>query len=151
MAGEDPTGGFVAAEVREQLRTAMTVGLPNVVAQRPTFRFTPTKTYASADTAGRPWDWTAAPTATDPDPVREPVQVPCAFEVGGQAVEYRALGALNPSEVTLTLLDEDWAQVEGFTEVDLGGNAYIFDHVDPPLALFDMDVMQVVVRARDES
>lgn len=147
MAGEDPTGNFVADEFRENIRSAMRMGLPVDVAMRPTFYFPNDDTYALAARSGRPWDWTASPVENDPD--KAPIQVPCAVEVNGSEIEMTQLGTINPQRALLTILDLDYAKVKGFTEVHISGAVYRYSKLVQAIGLFDTTTYQVEVIARD--
>lgn len=145
---------FPAAEFRREIRATMAMGLPNAVAARPTFRWDPRRTYATASSTGVPFDLSAAPLSVEQLP---DVQVPCAVEyldAAGQPIE-TPVGNFHPDRARLTLLDLDWRRlvVDGrrFDEVVLDGTPYRWDKALPTVALFDVDVHQVVVAARDES
>lgn len=147
MAGADPTGSFNAAETRATLRATMAMGLPNAVAMRPTFYFPNDDTFAQASMSGKPWDWTAAVVENDPD--RAPVQVPCAIEVDGTAVNLNAIGNFNPQRAVLTILDVDYAKVRGFSEVKMKGAVYRYSKLIDVIGLYDMDTYLIEVVARD--
>ena len=148
MAGSNPA--FDAGAFRTAIRDAMNMGLPANVSERATFKWNVERTFNTADPAGNPYDWgtTPATTTTHPD-----VQIPVAVEYTSRASESgaNAIGQFDPSRVTLTILDEDYALVEGANEVLLGGNSYLVRYVAPPLGLFEVTVYQVFAEARDES
>lgn len=147
MAEPDPTGEFDAAETRAELQETMVMGLPGAIAMRPTFYFPTDDTFAKASLSGAPWDWTASPLENDPD--RAPVRVPCAVEVDGAAIDFTAIGQINPQRAVLTILDVDWAKVQGFHEMTMAGSTYRYSKLIQVIGLFDMDVYLVEVEARD--
>lgn len=114
MAGVIP--GFDAVGFRTGIRLAMTMSLPNDPLRQPRFviagALTPSPTH---DSEGVPWDIEqdmAAPTDTG-------VRVPCAIQWTERSEDTRMFGPLQPGQVEITLLDEEYAQVEGFTYVEL--------------------------------
>lgn len=150
MAGSDPR--FDANAFRTNIRFAMTMGLPNTVAERATFRWTVVRTFAKDDASGAPLDWgtTATTTVTNPD-----VQVECAVEFGVAAAENTNVGTFDTSRAVITVLDEEFALLTVNNvladRVLLGGNTYEVDYVGPPLGLFDVTVYQIYCKAPDES
>lgn len=150
MAGSDPR--FDADAFRTNIRFAMTMGLPNTVAERATFRWTVVRTFAKDDAAGNPYNWesTATTTVANPD-----VQVECAVEFGNGGTDNTNVGTFDAGLVTITVLDEEFALLTvGNVMADkvlLGGNTYDIDFVGPPLGLFDVTVYQIYCKAPDES
>lgn len=109
--------GFDADAFRAGIRTAMLMGLPVEEARQPQFV---TITAAaqidtSADANGVPWDPTAIPVPS----VTVKQRVVCALDwkTPGPVVEH--FGERQPSVVVITLLDEEYAQIEGFTYVNI--------------------------------
>jgi len=150
----DPTGGFDPVEFKAAIRGAMTMGIPNLVDDRPTFRFTEVRVFANHDNEGSPFDWEVVP--VEPLPGFEPkpaVQVLCAIEsIGqGEASEGTNIGTFDMNRARLYLFAEEWALVEDFTTVLLSGTEYIRVKELPILALFEVDVHVVEIHARDES
>jgi hypothetical protein len=148
MAGTD--AGFDATEFRDAIRFAMRMGAPEDPSERATFRWTKQQTFAVADVGGSTYDWSATPASTTQHP---DVQVDVAVEFSARPAATRdeAAGQFDESRVTLTLLDEDYANVRGASEVILGGNTYNIDFVGPPMGLFEVTVYSVFCTARDES
>lgn len=152
MAGR--SGDFPAAEFRREIRSAMMMGLPNAATARPTFRWDERPSYASGSSSGVPFNLAEAPVTTA---TLAEVQVPVAVELldaGGAAVE-TPVANFHADAARLTFLDVDWAKVvvddRPFDTVLLDGNVYHYDKQLPTGALFDVDVIQVLVVARDES
>lgn len=146
---------FDAAAFRAEIRATMMMGLPVDEAARPTFSFPHDVVYENEDTGGDPFDWTAPVAAagggggtTGPRP---PVQVPCALEEAGGSEYETGLGIINEDEILLTVLDVDHALIDGFDEVEIGGNTYRYTKELPPRGLWDVTIHQIVVTARDES
>jgi hypothetical protein len=146
----DPNLAFDPVEFRTNIRAAMVMGTPNMVADRPTFHFVDTRVYAGADLEGSPFDWEATATGEAPP---EPVQVACAVEsIGqGEASEGTNIGTFDMNRARLYILDEDWAAVQDFVTVWLSGSEYIRVKQLPILTLFEVDVHCVEIHARDES
>ena len=154
MAGTtDPrASGFDAATFRDSIQFAMNMGLPETTSERVTFRWTPEKDWRIEDPGGNPYDYssTNAPTNTV---APADVQVDAAVEFvtrttlsGGTAI-----GEFNTPRAVITLLDVDYAQIEGADKVLLGGNTYYVDFVAPPMGLFDVTIYQIHCSAGDES
>lgn len=142
--------GFDADLFRESIRAAMTMGLPNTVSERATFRWHPQRTFAKSDPTGKPYDLSAAPVS---DTTPEDVQIPCAVEFSARPAGSMetALGEFDTSRVIITLLDVDMPLISGADEVILGGNTYDIQFLGPPIGLFDVTVYQLFAIARDES
>jgi len=129
----------------------MIMGLPSNVSERATFRWPTNRTYTIADPAQNPYDWTETPLT---ETHHADVQIPVAVEFTSRTSQGGSndIGTqFDTSRVVLTVLDEDYAQVEGATEVLLGGNTYLIQFVAPPMGLFEVTVFQVYCEARDES
>ncbi len=108
--------GFDADAFRTGIRTAMLLGLPDDPERRPQFvTEMDAPLSVDMDELGVPWDPSGTPA---PAPDLE-TRVLCAIEwLGGSPVEER-FGSRQPSVVHLTLLDQEYAQIEGFTYVRL--------------------------------
>lgn len=142
--------GFNPAEFRDAIKFAMHMGLPEDTQERATFIWTPQKTYSRTDAAGRPLRWTDTPVT---NVTHEDVQVDVAveFQRYSSGEGQTSLGDFHTTSVTLTVLDEDFALIEGADKVLLGGNTYTIEYVAPPVGLFDVTVYQIYLRAEDES
>lgn len=142
------TSDFSADEFRSGIRAAMNMGLPENEADRATFLWTTTRTFSAADSSGTPFDFTEEPIKTVK---KDPVQVPVAVEFTGRGSSGGTpVGTFHTPRVTITVLDEDYAQIEGADEVKLGGNTYAIDFVAPPIGLFEVTVYQLYCRAVSE-
>ena len=133
-------------DLRETLRQTMVMGMPPVVAERPTFYFDGEKTYADADTEGSPWDWTDTPT-TDTSDV--PLQVLCAYEffspLGRQGAFLTEVGEFNPTTVILTMFEDEFVVVQGFTYMTIGPSdqRWYFRFYKPAIGLNDLTVYEI--------
>jgi hypothetical protein len=147
MAGQLP--GFNAGAVRAGLRTAMGVGLPVEVEDRPTFYFPRQAAGAqpAGDAGGTPWE----PNARQQLAPARHVQVPCATEYVDNAGKIENFGVMVPSKVVLTLLDEDYVQIKGFAFVVIGGNKFFYQRTQPPLGLVSVGVYLVHCTAEDNT
>jgi hypothetical protein len=100
------------------------MGLPEPIAERPTFYFPATETWPPGtikDTEGRPIDPRIKATATKKDPV----QVPCAVEFSTDQSNQEGLtGTRWDGRALLTFLDEDYVKVKDAIEVKLAGRVY---------------------------
>jgi hypothetical protein len=56
-----------------------------------------------------------------------------------------------PTRISITLLDEDYQRVRGFHFVVAGGDKYIYEKTEPPVALGSIDVWTVWAQSEDES
>lgn len=136
-----PTG-----DVRTALRGAMVMGTPQTEAERPTFYFEGEKTFDDADLEGSPWDWTDAPTT---DTGADPVQVLCAYEffspLGRQGSFLTEVGEFNPTTVVLTMFEDEFADVYGFTYMTIGPSdqRWYFRFFKPAVSLNDLTVYQI--------
>ena len=149
MASDPQIDGFDPDEVRDGLRLAMAVGLPAEVADQPVFVFPPTPVDTGDDTDGNgvPFDWRAGRAAAGAPTT---FQVPCAIEyIDGQG-KIENFGLMAPTRLLLTLLDEDYALIKGFSYVVIAGNQYFYAKTRPPLGLVSVGVWQVEVRTDDE-
>lgn len=148
----DPrAAAFKAASFRDAIRFAMTMGLPDAVDQRVTFQWSTKKTFSVPDPAGNPYSWSDTPTkVVTHDDVQVPVAVQFKARATGSA-DGTPFGAVENPQLILTLLDEDYAQVEGADLVVADGSTYIVDFIKPPDGLFDVTIYTIYCKAQDES
>ena len=147
MAGPDPDAVFDADSFRESLRFAMTMGLPEPVDLRPTFHFPKvTTSVAPADPGGLPWDH-AAP-VVEPSPVASK-QVVCLVEPEGGGTGYTNVGKFTARRATLSFFEDEWADIDGWEWVSIGGNRYDRGPTLEPLGLFEVTLYRVDVVAAD--
>lgn len=140
--------GFDAEDFRRNIRAAMTVGLPPVAADQPTFIFAgDVVNTAPADDEDVPYDASARPTVTTPASVK----VPCAVEYADAAGKVENFGVIVPSKVVLTLLDEDYQLIKGFLYVVIGGDRFWYSKTETPLGLDSVGIWTVHATAEDDT
>lgn len=151
MAGPDPDNPLFAEEFHADIGAVMMMGLPQDPALRPIFHFDGGREYLQADSAGNPWDWTAAP--TDPEPP-DPVvagdaddEVLLAIEPREGETDETTAGTFEADEYIFYFLDDQWPKVEAFTWCLLGGRRFKRTRTLNPIGLFDVTVHQVRVEA----
>lgn len=137
--------GFDEPAVIEGLRKAMGFGEPNDADAKVTFHFSDRTPGTGTDDQGVPFaiDGTAPP---PPDAL----SVPCAVEfrdAGGQAVTF---GQMNPAEVVITMIDEDYQQIKGFAYLTAASDRYLYDFTEPVVALGPIDVWTIHAKAENE-
>lgn len=142
MAGT--SASFDAAAFRARIRAVMEMAAPGGGRDgrlvRAAFGWDPTPVGGvSAGPDGVPFD----PAAAEAVVVREEVVVPCAVEYRDAADADTGLGFFSPSQVVVTLLDADHAQVAGCHWVRIDADRYDYRSTDPPVALFDVVVHQM--------
>jgi hypothetical protein len=150
MAGTDTR--FDAAQFREAIQFAMSMGSPAETADQVTFRWNTKDDYASdeEDNTGRPWDWTSTPTADNSVDDVILTNVAVEYRSGLGDLTSKAIGQFDNPAAVVTVLDEDYASIVGADEVLLGQNTYVIDYVTQ-VGLFEVDVYQIHTTARDES
>lgn len=140
---------FDADAFRTAIKNTMKMGAPTDASERATFIWTTVKTFSRADSGGKPWtkDATAATVVT-----HDPVQVDVAVEFIPRATiaSGTPMGAFESPRAVITVLDEDYALIEGANKVLLGGNSYTIDYIAPPVGLFDVTVYEIHCSAIDE-
>lgn len=155
MAGADPSGVFVGADFRARITAVMLMALPNTQADRPTFRWKTKPTYAVTDPAGHPYYWGATPIT---NPTITDLQVVCAVDLSGSPTSSTGTDAGEFTEITarITLLDTQYNQLlaHGGRPPDIiliGRSTYDVDYVPPNIALFDVDVWEILATSRDQA
>jgi len=146
MAGPDPRGRFTADKVREKLRFAVEMGLPQDPTNRPTFYFDPPEVSGPTDGNGRPWD---PQTATPVSPPTPPKQVACTIEVREGEKDETRFGPFEAQELVLGFFEDEWAEIEGWTRVAIDGRWYRRSYPLTVTTLFDLSFRQVRVEAMD--
>ena len=144
--GRSSIASIPTASLRETLRQTMVMGMPATASERPTFYFEGEKTFAGADLEGSPWDWTDVPTL---DTSAAPIQALCAYEffspLGRQGSFLTEVGEFNPTTVVLTMFEDEFAAVYGFTYVTIGpsNQRWYFRFFKPAISLNDLTVYEV--------
>jgi hypothetical protein len=140
--------GFNPDEVRAGLRLAMSVGLPPVESEQPTFFWSPVTTNtARADETGVPYDVNVRRQTA---PARS-LRVTCAVEYFDNAGKLENFGVMVPTKVVLTLLDQEYEQVKGFHAVVIGGSRYFYQRTETPQGLGSIGVYSVHCVAEDQA
>jgi hypothetical protein len=141
---------FNADQFKAAIRSTMLMGMPEEPSERITFRWTPNRSYTSADSAGNPWSWEDVPVSED---APEDVQVPAAVEFSARPAGSMdtPIGQFDTSRVIVTLLDDDFEQIRGADLIMIDGATYDVMFVGPPVGLFSVTVYSVFGEARDEA
>jgi hypothetical protein len=144
--------GFDAAAARAGILSAMSFGEPTRTEDKATFYFPKTRTSdptdAPVDQDDIPFDPTVPVVAPDSKPH---VQVPCAVEYVDASEQVETFGAARASRIKITLMDTEYQQVKGFAFVVAGGDKYVYDTTEPPVALGSIDIWTVHCTAEDET
>jgi hypothetical protein len=154
MAGTN--SGFNATLVRDKLHFAMQMGMPNTVADRPTFRWIVQPEFAPnpVSPSGDPYSWTETENPTGPQPITD-LQVLCAVQYGTDAPEGTVAGFEQALHATITILDVDYALLikHGGRPPDqilIAQDIYNMDYIEPEVGLFNMDVYTLHATAQDQ-
>lgn len=130
----------------------MVIGMPVLEGERPTFYWTPQRSFEYVDAAGNPFDWDAVP---DSSITRAPVQANCAYEfsapLGRQGAHETEVGQFNPTTLMITILDEEFEEIRGFrwVEVGPGQEKWYFRFYQPAIGLGDMTVYRITCTAEE--
>lgn len=139
--------GFPEAAVIAGLHKAMGFGEPNDVEAKVYFHFSGRTPGVGTDDRGVPFDPTGAPSgASEPNAK----SVPCAIEFRDAGGQTSTLGQLDPAEVVVTLINEDYQQIKGFSYLVATGDRYVYDFTEPVNALGPIDVWVVHAKAENE-
>lgn len=145
MSGSNPA--FNAAVFRTNIKAAMQMGAPTATQDRVTFRWTSEKTYAFDDAANHPYSWTATPQTTTS---HADVKVDVAVEFPGtDPHEFTSVGEINATKIIVTVLDEDYDDIQGADVIVYGQRTFNIDFVAPPLGLFEVTVYQIYASSED--
>ncbi len=127
--------GFDGDTFRNGIRVAMGMGMPPDTADQPEFHWkdvTSSETPASTD--GVPFDPNTVEARTSPTPVK----VTCGIRYVDAAGVQTNLGLLTPAGVILSLLDEEYARVEGCDWVVIAGTKYTYLRTAIPGGMFSV-------------
>ena len=135
---------------------AQAMGLPNSQPNGFLFHFADERTYAEADSDGRAWDPRVAATPVGDEPAAD-VNAIAGKKVLGVSSAARddgarqtAAGSIDPQVIQLTFLPSQWGRVSDFTAVTIDTDRYIRTETLPKSALFDIDIVRVLVRIHDQ-
>lgn len=147
MAGA--LAGFDPAEFRAAIHAVQEMAMPTVDTDRPTFHFPPVYAPdATVDEENVPFD---PMVQRLPASQRPPVQVLCGVRFMDRDGELTNLGQVAQTLVELSLLDTEYALVDGFDIVTLGEDRYAYRYTKPPRGLGPVGIYQVIVAAEDET
>lgn len=144
MATDPALTNFDASAVRAGIRLAMAVGLPVIPSDQPTF-FMPTVVTAPV-LHSSPYDPAYRPVRVTPAGIK----VPCAVDYKDAAGTMEAAGVISSSGVVLTLLDEDYVQIQGFAYVVIGGEKFAYQRTEKPNGLVSVGVYTIHCLADDD-
>lgn len=141
--------GFNAAAVEAGIHKAMGFGEPTRSEDKAWFYFATVRTSTGpVDQDNVPFDPDVAVT---PNPVTpRKVQQSCAVEFVDKQAATETFGDVKATRIKITLLDSDYQKVKGFAYVVAGGDKYIYDFTEPPVALGSIDVWTVWAVAEGE-
>jgi hypothetical protein len=148
MAGSDPR--FPYTKFREAILFAMQMANPNQSVEQPTFIWDDVNSFANADSMGRPFAWSSAPTTTVTHP---PVKVDCVVEYVARVSreEITTIGEFTPSRAVVYVMADEYALIEGANKVLLGGATYLIKSVGYTISLFEFDMYPINCEAVDEA
>lgn len=149
MAGRQ--AGFDAEGFRDGIRLAFNMGaapeLNDVDESQITFHFDSQLIYTGpVDGEGVPFDPDSTVTRIIPPPVR----VPCGIEYGSSADDKTAFGMIQPSKVTISLLDEEYRLVKDAAYIVIGGEKFVYHHAEIPRGLFDVGIYTLIFNAEND-
>lgn len=126
----------------------MEFGLPSATSDQPSFFMPQTTTSVGnvLDDEGVPFDPAVTPTLS----TLVKKQVKCAVEYVDGDGKVEAFAVIVPSKIKVTLLDQEYVQVQGFSFVVIKGQKYYYQRTEPPVALGTVDVYTVYCRAEDD-
>lgn len=140
--------GFNSADFRDGIHFAMEMGAAVDEADRVIFHFPKALTSEGpVDGHDIPFDPTQDVTVAEPDPVH----VDCAVEYFDAAGQLTNFGVIAPSRLTITLLDQEYAQVVGCSFVVAHGDRYNYQRTEPPVGLFDVGIWVLHFQAENET
>ena len=139
---------FNKERVENGLRLAMSVGMPPDEELRPRFVILENQPSPFEDENGVPFDPKQMVTA----PVtREVTGVLCGIEYVDRPGEQVDWTQIIPSEIVLTMLQEEYELVRGFDHVFVGGEKFRYNKERTPLGLVTIQVHQFEVVAEDDA
>lgn len=150
---------FPQKEFEDAIRFAMQMGTPVDPDKRPKFVFASIgKTYwkVGVQLVSAPaMDWDGNP--LDPEietrvDAPRTVSVDCGIEVtSGASRGETPIGGFPAVQLTVTLLEADWAKVAGCDSVQYNGDTYLYDSEPSNVGLFSAGVHTMVFVSKDET
>jgi hypothetical protein len=139
---------FNQAQFETGIRTAMGVGLPPALSNRPVFVFADTITNTlPADQEHVPFDPTATPVVAAGNQLSG---ITCAIEYVDLAGDVVDLGNITPTRLKITMLDAEYQLVQGFDHVLMAGDRYFYRRTEPPIGMVDSTVWIIHCIAEDD-
>lgn len=143
---------FPSDTFRTNIEFAMTMGLPNEVENRPTFRWLTSGEFTPGDPSQLPYDWTATPETSSPAQIDD-FQVLCGVQYLGASEEGTVIGVEEAVQARITLLDTQYQQLMAWggrwpDQVILAGSLFNVNYTTHQ-ALFDVDVYEMFLVAED--
>ena len=149
---------FDAAGFRSAIRFAMTMGAPPDPARQAKFVFPSAgKTYWKNDveiTTPPRVDREGKPLDPEIEIVEVPpveVSVTCAVEITRADADELPVGRFRATKAIVTILDQEFAQINGCKELVFNLDRYVFGYSQYGLGMFDVGVHTLVFYALDES
>lgn len=145
MAGFNPD--FDSSEFRTGIRFAFEMGAPVEIGDQATFFFPNQLVYnRPVDDEFTPFDPQATVTTVPP----RPVKVLCGIEYQGAEGQAIVFGTVTASRLVITLLDEEYALVQGCSYVVVGGERYNYRRTEKPNGLFDVGLYLLHFQAEND-
>lgn len=150
MIPSDPNFGksFNSQEFTSAILSVMEMGTPNKVEERATFIWRDEVRYGETDEFNLPYD-----VLDQENRVKEGkrVQALCTYRFVDRAGNDTPVGQFNNDRLVATMLGVEYEKVKGHYKALFGGNKYTLIKVEPPIALFDVDVYELHYQADDEA
>lgn len=140
--------GAAAARAREGLLAAMNFGLPERVEDRPVFVIpAAVTTDEEVDQGGVPFDPDVRPSTAAPTRLND---VPCAIDYVDAAPSAENPGVMVAAKLEITMLDEEYQRITGFSHVEAGNDVYYYSRTEPPMGMGTLTVWQILCTTEDE-
>lgn len=151
------SASFDATAFQNAIKFAMQMGAPNVLAKQAVFVFkSTTRTYSKngdpvvdprLDRDGVPLD----PEVLVTEGSERLVKVDAAIEIEPADPNEMPVGNFRPTKALVTLLDAEFALVDGCDELRYNGDRYAFGYEPGAFGLFNAGIHQLTFYALDES
>lgn len=139
---------FNADTFRSAIISVMEMGTPTDDTMKAIFYWDTQYDYSGqVDGSGRPFDLHSAPSSVN---AKDPVTALCGVSWMGDSSTGSPLGQFDNPKVELSLLDTEYAKIDGASKLTLGGNWYKIDYVVQS-ALFTVNTYLIYATAEDET
>lgn len=157
------SAGFPEDLFRNGITFAMQMGAPNLAGRAAVFvkESTAVRYFVGADEVFPPPDGTlrldreGKPLNANVRMVREQDTeiegIDCAIEIQEADAEELPVGNFRPVKAVVTILDEEYAKIEGARELQFNGDEYAYGYEPETNGLFGVDVHTMIFYAKDES